>query len=104
MTDEHFAIDPAPVSSLADDFTASASFLDGRITEFAARAEKVDDAFGVLAESTEALAKYVEMTQSTVTALRELSAGLATYAEGLRQNVAAYQESDTAQAQRFGGK
>ncbi|MGX1760871.1 type VII secretion target [Streptomyces lydicus] len=104
MAHEHFSIHPEPVSSLAKDFTASADQLDDRIRAFATRAENVDDAFGVMSESTEALSRYVEMTHHTVTALQQLRAGLQHYAAGLNHTVASYQGADAAQAQQFGGK
>ncbi|GGX36647.1 type VII secretion target [Streptomyces noursei] len=104
MAHEHFSIHPGPVTALSKDFTASANHLEGSISTFAARAENVNDAFGVMSESTDALAKYVEMTRRTVDALKELRSGLQHYAEGLHHTVAAYQASDAAQAQQFGGK
>ncbi|MER0484643.1 type VII secretion target [Streptomyces sp. Edi2] len=104
MAHEHFSIHPEPVTALAKDFTSSSDHLDGRISTFASRAENVDDAFGVMSESTEVLSQYVEMTRHTVTSLRQLSAGLKHYAAGLHHTVASYQESDSAQAQQFGGK
>jgi uncharacterized protein YukE len=104
MAHEHFSIHPGPVNALADDFTASADHLDGRVKAFATRAENVNDAFGVMSESTEALSKYVAMTQSTVTALRQLSIGLRNYAAGLHHTVVSYQGADSAQSQHFGGK
>ncbi|MER0480896.1 type VII secretion target [Streptomyces sp. Edi2] len=104
MAHEHFSIHPEPVTALAKDFTSSSGHLDGRISTFATRAENVDDAFGVMAESTEVLSQYVEMTRDTVTSLRQLSTGLRHYAAGLEHTVASYQGADSAQAQRFGGK
>ncbi|WP_030372048.1 type VII secretion target [Streptomyces rimosus] len=104
MVHEHFSIHPAPVTALARDFTASSERLDDRISTFATRAENVNDAFGVMSESTEVLSQYVEMTRQTVTSLRQLSAGLRHYAAGLQYTVASYQGSDSAQAQQFGGK
>lgn len=103
MTHDHFSIHPGPVKALAGDFMASADHLDGRISAFATRAENVNDAFGVMSQSTEALSKYVAMTQSIVTALRQLSAGLRNYAEGLHHTVASYQAADAAQSRQFGG-
>ncbi|MFF7412023.1 ESX-1 secretion-associated protein [Streptomyces lydicus] len=104
MAHEHFSIHPEPVTGLATDFASSSDHLDGRISAFASRAENVDDAFGVMSESTEVLSQYVEMTRHTVTSLRHLSAGLKNYAAGLHHTVATYRESDSAQAQQFGGK
>ncbi|MFI0155650.1 ESX-1 secretion-associated protein [Streptomyces lydicus] len=104
MAHEHFSIHPEPVTALAQDFTSSSDRLDGRISAFASRAEKVDDAFGVMSESTEVLAQYVDMTRHTVTSLRQLSAGLKHYAAGLHHTVSSYRSADAAQAQQFGGK
>ncbi|MHB6910199.1 type VII secretion target [Streptomyces sp. CB02959] len=104
MTHEHFSIHPEPVTALGKDFTASADHLDNRISAFASRAENVDDAFGVMSESTETLSQYVEMTRHTVTSLQQLRTGLQHYAAGLQHTVATYQASDAAQAQQFGGK
>ncbi|WP_369359040.1 WXG100 family type VII secretion target [Streptomyces sp. cg2] len=104
MAHEHFSIHPEPVTALAKDFTASADHLESRVGDFAKQAENVDDAFGVMSESTEALTQYVEMTQHTATTLRELSAGLRNYAAGLHHTVASYQGADSDQAQQFGGK
>ncbi|MFE7313100.1 MULTISPECIES: ESX-1 secretion-associated protein [unclassified Streptomyces] len=104
MAHEHFSLHPEPVEALAKDFISSSDHLDGRISTFATRAENVDDAFGVMSESTEVLSQYVEMTRHTVTSLRQLSAGLKHYAAGLQHTVASYQEVDSAQAQQFGGK
>ncbi|KIZ15340.1 type VII secretion target [Streptomyces natalensis] len=104
MAHEHFSIHPEPVTALAKDFTSSSDHLDDRISAFASRAENVDDAFGVMSESTEVLSQYVEMTRHTVMSLRQLSAGLKNYATGLDRTVATYHESDSAQAQQFGGK
>ncbi|BDM74487.1 hypothetical protein HEK616_79740 (plasmid) [Streptomyces nigrescens] len=78
--------------------------MDDRITTFATRAENVDDAFGVMSESTEVLSQYVEMPRHTVTSLRQLSAGPRHYAAGLQHTATSYQASDSAQAQQFGGK
>ncbi|MFG2141531.1 ESX-1 secretion-associated protein [Streptomyces sp. NPDC048650] len=104
MAHEHFSIHPEPVTALAKDFTSSSGHLDGRIDAFAARAENVNDAFGVMSESTEVLSQYVEMTRNTVTSLRRLSAGLRHYAAGLQHTVASYHGADFVQAQQFGGK
>jgi hypothetical protein len=104
MAHEHFSIHPGPVNALGNDFTASGDHLDGRISAFAMRAENVNDAFGVMSESTQALSTYVEMTRNTVTALRQLRTTLQNYAEGLHHTVTAYQATDSAPAQQFGGK
>ncbi|WP_328688640.1 ESX-1 secretion-associated protein [Streptomyces caniferus] len=104
MTHDHFSLHPEPVNALARDFTSSSERLDSRIGLFASRAENVDDAFGVMSESTEVLSQYVEMTRSTVTSLRELGAGLKHYAAGLHHTVASYQGADVEQARKFGGK
>jgi uncharacterized protein YukE len=99
---DHFYIDPQPVNALAADFTSSASQLRTKVSAFAAQAENVNDAFGVMSQSTEALAKYVQMTQSTVTALQGLANALDHYATGIDQTVASYQATDQAHAQQLG--
>ncbi|WP_274916634.1 WXG100 family type VII secretion target [Streptomyces sp. WZ-12] len=103
MPHEHFSIHPEPVTALAKDFTASADHLDSRVSDFAKRAENVDDAFGVMSESTEVLSQYVEMTRHTATSLQELCTGLRNYGSGLHHTMASYQGADIAQAQQFGG-
>nr|WP_202446595.1 type VII secretion target [Streptomyces sp. SID5468] len=100
---EHFFIEPGRVTALADDFSSSGRQLGGKVQAFASGAENVDDAFGVMSQSTDALAAYVRMTQSTVTALRSLVHALDQYATGLRQTVTDYQAVDQANAQRLGG-
>lgn len=55
MAHEHFSIHPEPVNSSVRDFMSSSEHLDGRISAFASRTENVDDAFGVMPESTEVL-------------------------------------------------
>jgi uncharacterized protein YukE len=102
-TSEHFFIDPPQITALAHDFSSSSSELRGKVSAFATRAENVNDAFGVMSQSTDALAKYVQMTQSTVTALQGLVGALDQYAAGLQQTVANYQATDHAHAQQLGG-
>lgn len=63
----------------------------------------MDDAFGVLSESTEALAKYVEMTKATVTSLQQLRQQLAGYARGLDHSAASYEHTDAQHAAAFKG-
>ncbi|MFH8634947.1 ESX-1 secretion-associated protein [Streptomyces lydicus] len=104
MPHEHFSIHPEPVNALARDFTSSSEHLDSRIIAFTSRAENVNDAFGVMSESTEVLSQYVEMTRNTVASLRQLSAGLKHYAAGLQHTVASYHGADAEQARKFGGK
>lgn len=77
--------------------------LDEQVKRFADKAEKVDDAFGVLSESTEALAKYVEMTKATVTSLQQLRQQLAGYARGLDHSAASYEHTDAQHAAAFKG-
>ncbi|MFI9078398.1 ESX-1 secretion-associated protein [Streptomyces sioyaensis] len=74
-----------------------------QVKQFADKAENVDDAFGVLSESTEALAKYVDMTRATVTSLQELRRQLDGYAAGLHHSAASYEHTDAEQAHKFGG-
>lgn len=103
MAGDHFFIQSTRITALSRDFTHASSDLGTEIDGFATSAENVNDAFGVLSESTEALTKYVEMTQATVTSLRQLQQHLEKYSEGLKQTVTNYQAGDQAQAQSFGG-
>ncbi|WP_329129590.1 type VII secretion target [Streptomyces caniferus] len=103
MTQEHFIVHPQKLRALSWDFTHADDRLDAQVKHFADKAENVDDAFGVLSESTEALAKYVEMTQATVTSLQQLRQQLAGYARGLTQSAASYEHTDAQHAAVFKG-
>ncbi|MDH6131682.1 hypothetical protein P3T37_001056 [Kitasatospora sp. MAA4] len=98
MADDHFFIDPVKVSALGADFHSTSTGLDPKIKTFGTNAENVNDAFGILAESTAALQKYVAMTQATVTSLQQLSTQLQGYSDALAQTVTAYQKADQAHA------
>ncbi|MFB6438922.1 type VII secretion target [Streptomyces sp. NPDC056411] len=101
MAAEHFSVHPEKLRGLSKDFTHTGDRLDGQIKHFAGKAENVDDAFGVLSESTEALAKYVEMTKATVTSLQQLRRQLAGYASGLDHSAAGYEHTDVQHAAGF---
>ncbi|MCC9310880.1 ESX-1 secretion-associated protein [Kitasatospora sp. RB6PN24] len=101
MVADHFHIEPAKVTAVSADFSSSAKTMDGQLTTFATDAENVNDAFGVLAESTEALGKYVQMTQATVTSLRQLQTQLQGYSAGLAATVKAYKDADHDNAQNL---
>ncbi|KWT63872.1 WXG100 family type VII secretion target [Streptomyces rimosus] len=103
MTKEHFAVHPEKLRSLSEAFTRTGARLEEQITAFAGRAENVDDAFGVLSESTEALQKYVEMVQATVVSLQQLRRQLAGYAGGLNHSAAAYEHAEARHASAFQG-
>ncbi|MGX7757841.1 WXG100 family type VII secretion target [Streptomyces angustmyceticus] len=103
MTHEHFSVDPDKLRALSTDFQHVNDRLAGQVKQFADKAENVDDAFGVLSESTEALAKYADMTRATVTSLQQLRGQLAGYAVGLHHSAANYEHADTGQATAFKG-
>ncbi|MFI1617043.1 WXG100 family type VII secretion target [Streptomyces lydicus] len=103
MAHEHFTVHPEKLRALSKDFTQNGERLDAQITHFADKAENVDDAFGVLSESTEALAKYVDMTRATVTSLQQLRRQLAGYARGLDHSAASYEHTDAQHAAAFKG-
>jgi hypothetical protein len=102
MADDHFHIEPGKVTALSADFHTQAQTLGGQITAFGSKAENVNDAFGILAESTAALQQYVQMTQATVTSLQGLQAQLQGYSEGLAATVKAYQKTDQHHAKQMG--
>ncbi|MDH6143592.1 MULTISPECIES: type VII secretion target [Kitasatospora] len=102
MAADHFHIEPAKVVALSADFSSSATSLDGQVTTFAAKGENVNDAFGVMAESVDALQKYVAMTQATVTSLRQLQTQLQGYSDTLTAAVVAYQNTDRQHAKNLG--
>ncbi|REK84649.1 ESX-1 secretion-associated protein [Streptomyces inhibens] len=104
MAHEHFTVHPNKLCALSRDFKHVESRLEGQINRFADKAENVDDAFGVLSESTEALAKYVEMTQATVKSLQQLHKQLAGYAAGLDHTAANYEHTDAQHAVEFKGE
>ncbi|WP_234346006.1 ESX-1 secretion-associated protein [Streptomyces sp. NRRL F-5755] len=89
---------------MSHDFKQVGKRLEGKVSTFASTAESVDGAFGVLSESTEALAKYVEMTQATVESLKHLREQLAGYAAGLEHNAAGYEHTDAQHAAGFRGE
>ncbi|MGX1758356.1 WXG100 family type VII secretion target [Streptomyces lydicus] len=103
MPHDHFTVHPVKLRELSDDFTHVGMRLEGQVSKFAGKAEKVDDAFGVLGESTEALDKYVEMTQATVKSLQQLRKQLAGYATGLARTAANYEHTDTQHAAELRG-
>lgn len=103
MAQEYFSVHPEKLRALSRDFSHAGDRLDAQVKRFADKAENVDDAFGVLSESTEALAKYVEMTQATVTSLEQLRQQLAGYAKGLGQSAASYEHTDAQHAAVFKG-
>ncbi|MFE7785877.1 type VII secretion target [Streptomyces nigrescens] len=103
MAHEHFTVHPEKLRALSKDFTHTGDRLDAQIKHFADKAENVDDAFGVLSESTETLEKYVEMTQATVTSLQQLRQQLAGYARGLDHSAASYEHIDAQHAAAFKG-
>ncbi|MEU9121166.1 type VII secretion target [Streptomyces sp. NPDC048506] len=103
MAQEHFTVHPEKLRTLSGDFTHAGDRLDEQVKHFADKAENVDDAFGVLSESTEALAKYLEMTQATVTSLQQLRQQLAGYARGLDHSAASYEHTDAQHAAAFKG-
>ncbi|MFE6689073.1 WXG100 family type VII secretion target [Streptomyces sp. NPDC057743] len=104
MAHDHFAAHPDKLRELSADFTHVGSRLEGQVSKFAGKAENVDDAFGVLSESTEALAKYVAMTQSTVKSLQQLHKQLAGYAAGLNRTAANYEHTDAQHAAELRGE
>ncbi|WP_438486615.1 WXG100 family type VII secretion target [Streptomyces sp. S186] len=103
MTHEHFTVHPDKLRALSKDFTNTGDRLDEQVARFADKAENVDDAFGVLSESTEALAQYVEMTKATVHSLQQLRKQLAGYAGGLDHSAAGYEFTDAQHATMFKG-
>ncbi|MFF4955462.1 WXG100 family type VII secretion target [Streptomyces chattanoogensis] len=103
MAHQHFIAHPGKLRELSGDFENVGSRLEGQIGKFADKAENVDDAFGVLSESTEALAKYVEMTQATVKSLKQLHKQLAGYAAGLNHTATNYEQTDTQHAAELRG-
>ncbi|MFI0790214.1 WXG100 family type VII secretion target [Streptomyces lydicus] len=103
MAQEHFSVHPEKLRALSREFAHGGERLDAQVKHFADKAESVDDAFGVLSESTEALAKYVEMTQATVTSLQQLRQQLGGYARGLDHSAASYEYTDAQHAAAFKG-
>ncbi|MFI2240950.1 WXG100 family type VII secretion target [Streptomyces chrestomyceticus] len=104
MAHHHFTVHPEKLRSLSRDFEQVERRLAGKVGAFASAAENVDDAFGVLSESTEALAAYVEMTRATVRSLQHLREQLAGYAAGLGHNAAGYEHADAQHAAGFKGE
>ncbi|MDH6118694.1 methyl-accepting chemotaxis protein [Kitasatospora sp. GAS204A] len=103
MAGSHFSIQPDKVSALGADFHSSADTLGGQIGTFESKAENVNDAFGVLSESTAVLQQYVAMTQATVTSLRQLQTQLQQYSAGLDQTAANYRKTDQHHAKKLRG-
>ncbi|QRX95836.1 WXG100 family type VII secretion target [Streptomyces noursei] len=103
MTHEHFTVHPDKLRALSKGFAHTADRLDEQVARFADKAENVDDAFGVLSESTEALAQYVEMTKATVHSLQQLCRQLAGYASGLDRSAAGYESTDAQHTAMFKG-
>ncbi|PYC68027.1 ESX-1 secretion-associated protein [Streptomyces tateyamensis] len=101
MVADHFHIEPGKVEALSADFHSAAVTLGGQITAFGSKAENVNDAFGVLAESTDALQKYVTMTQATVVSLQQLQAQLEGYSQALATTVTNYQTADQHNSRRL---
>ncbi|TXC93853.1 type VII secretion target [Streptomyces sp. ISID311] len=104
MAHEKFTAHPDKLRNLSRDFKHVESRLEGQVNQFAKKAENVDEAFGVLSESTETLAKYVEMTRSTVKNLQQLHQQLAGYAAGLDRTAANYEHTDAQHAAAFKGE
>jgi uncharacterized protein YukE len=102
MVADHFHIEPDKVNALSADFKSSADTTGGQVATFAAKAENVNDAFGVLPESTDVLQKYVAMTQATVVSLQKLQQQLQGYSATLTAAVVAYQETDRRHARNMG--
>lgn len=101
MAQDHFSIDPGQVSPLVGEFSSAAEILKEQVTTFATKAENVNDAFGVLAQSTAALTQYVAMTQATVANLQRLQTQLSGYSEAVQASVAAYQQTDQTHAENL---
>ncbi|MFE2161743.1 type VII secretion target [Streptomyces lydicus] len=104
MAHEHFTAHPDKLRNLSRDFKHVESRLAGQVNLFANKAENVDDAFGILSESTDALAEYVEMTRATVTSLQQLHQQLSGYAAGLDRTAANYEHTDAEHAAAFQGE
>lgn len=104
MAHNHFTVHPDKLRELSRDFKQVERRLEGKVGTFASAAVNVDGAFGVLSESTEALATYVEMTQATVKSLQRLREQLAGYAVGLDHNAANYEHTDARHAAGFRGE
>ncbi|MEY9944631.1 type VII secretion target [Kitasatospora sp. GAS1066B] len=103
MAGSHFSIQPDRVTAVGGDFHTASNSLGGQIDTFAGAAENVNDAFGVLSESTACLQKYVAMTQATVTSLRQLQSQLQQYSDGLDQTAKHYQQTDQHHAKKLRG-
>ncbi|MFI0903924.1 WXG100 family type VII secretion target [Streptomyces sioyaensis] len=103
MAHEHFSVHPDKLRALSTDFKHVSDRIEGQVKQFADKAANVDDAFGVLSESTEALAKYVDMTRATVISLQQLRQQLAGYAAGLNHSATSYEHTDADQANKFRG-
>ncbi|MFI0260236.1 WXG100 family type VII secretion target [Streptomyces sp. NPDC017056] len=104
MAHNHFTVHPDKLRELSRDFKQVERRLAGKVGTFASAAVNVDGAFGVLSESTEALTKYVEMTQATVKSLQHLREQLAGYAAGLDHSAASYEQTDAQHVAGLRGK
>ncbi|MFE0457643.1 type VII secretion target [Kitasatospora sp. NPDC058965] len=103
MVADHFHIEPDKVTALSADFHSCAGTLSGQITTFANKAENVNDAFGVMAESNDALQKYVEMTRATAVSLQQLQAQLEGYSQALATTVKNYQTAEQHNRRQLAG-
>lgn len=68
-----FRADPAAIRSHGDDVAAGGDALAAEIAGFETAAYEVNDAFGFLGPSAEAMADYLDMASETVAGLRSLA-------------------------------
>ncbi|MCX9191163.1 hypothetical protein C3Y87_07015 [Carbonactinospora thermoautotrophica] len=81
--------DPARMKQIADAIKQTAEAFQAKVNEFGRVAPDVDDAFGVMSESTEALREYVSLAQHAAEDLEKLHqrlAGLAAVVEAAAKN------------------
>ncbi|MGV9244366.1 ESX-1 secretion-associated protein [Streptomyces sp. NPDC003710] len=89
-----FGVDPDTLTDLAGKFDREAKGLAKPISDFAATASEIGEAFGLLGACDGAAEKYRTLLNSTIEALGHLPGVLTSDGDRLRLNAANYKDSD----------
>ncbi len=103
MSADHFLSDQAAIERLGEHFEKAASDLESRISNFLSRANEIENGFGVLTESQEALQAYHETLNNMVESLREPRSHLDEVGQALAANAKNYAASEESVTGLFGG-
>ncbi|KWX03594.1 hypothetical protein TH66_12155 [Carbonactinospora thermoautotrophica] len=103
MSADYFVSDQGAIERLGKRFEQAASDLESRISSFLSRADEIEDGFGVLTESQEALQAYNETLSNMVETLRALRSHLDEVGQALATSAKNYATSEESVTGLFGG-